>query len=114
MDIQVKRNSYSTILVVEDTNVKIETDVSSPIYARKEDGSKDFTKRLGEDINDDSLTMMTSVLDDMIYYRDKEFDSSDLIFNQSHLGAGNLVAFAIHRLADSCGERKAANGLRKD
>jgi len=39
---------------------------------------------------------------------------SDFVFNQSHLGAGDLVAFAIHWLVDSCGERKVANWFRKD
>lgn len=78
MNITVQRGTFKTI-VFEDTNVKVEVVSTEGLYALKEDGKKDYSKRLGEDITDDALKMLSSPLEDLFYYRDREFDSTELI-----------------------------------
>jgi hypothetical protein len=79
MKISVKDSWYSTHLIFEAENVKVDEDISETIYGTKEDGKTDFTKRLGKDISEDYMNQFITLLDDIVYYRVAPFDSSDLI-----------------------------------
>ncbi len=79
MNIEIKSSYYGTELIVEDTNVKLEESISSTIYAKKEDGKTDFKKRLGNDIDDEWMAKMCQLTEDTAYYRQKEYDSTQLI-----------------------------------
>ena len=81
MEIEVQNRSFGQCIVYTDTNIKVEEDISAAIYALKEDGKKDFTKRLGEDIKDEYVAKFVRALDDIIHYREAKFDSSDLVKN---------------------------------
>ena len=78
MDITFKKN-YNYELIFEVENVKITEDIEDRIYPKTESGKTDFKTLLKRDIKTNVLEQFTSVLDDMIYYREKDFDSSDLI-----------------------------------
>lgn len=75
MTIEIKRNA----LTIEADNIKIEETVFEPIYGLKEDGKKDFTNRLGEDVTDEVLNLLSRPLEDLIYYRKAAYDSSGLV-----------------------------------
>ena len=78
MEISLKRN-YGYFLIFKAENVSVEEDVEERIYSKTEDGKTDFSKPPKRDINDDILEQITSLLSDLIYYREREFDSSSLI-----------------------------------
>ena len=77
MEIELKRN-YGFELIFKAENVNVTEDIEDRIYSKTEDGKTDF-KNVKRDIKTDILEHFTSVLDDMIYYREAKFDSSDLI-----------------------------------
>jgi hypothetical protein len=78
MNIELKI-SYGYYLVFETTNVKVEEDIEVRTYPLKPDGKPDFLAPPKRDINDSVMTQITNLLSDLIYYREKEFDSSELI-----------------------------------
>lgn len=80
MQITLKRN-YGYELIFEAENVKITEDIEDRIYSKTEEGKTDFKTPPKRDIKTDALDQFVSVLDDMIYYREAKFDSSNLIEN---------------------------------
>lgn len=78
MNIEVKGRYGYTDLVFTDENVKVEFSVSEGIYVEVE-GKKDYKQRTGNDITDESLNLLAKPLEDLIYYRKRDFDSSELI-----------------------------------
>jgi hypothetical protein len=79
MNIKIERgNAIGLELVIEAENVKIAYDIEAREYDRDISGKllSVFPKR---DISTDALDKLTMVLDDMIYYREVSYDSSDLI-----------------------------------
>ena len=78
MEIELKRN-YGYTLIVTAENVKIEEDIESRVYHKTPDGKTDSGRSPERDISDGSIEMISRVLSDMIYYRDKDFNSYDLI-----------------------------------
>jgi hypothetical protein len=79
MNIKIERgNAIGLELVIEAENVKISYDIEAREYDRDINGKllSVFPKR---DVSTDALDKFTKVLDDMIYYREAEYDSSDLI-----------------------------------
>lgn len=79
MNITFEQKIYGAILRVTADNVDIQEDISKTIYGKKEDGSVDFSKRLGKELDVKVLNSLVSVLEDMIGYSDSEYDSSRLI-----------------------------------
>lgn len=79
MNITVDKKYYGTNIIVEADNVKIEEDISETIYGKTEDGKRDFKKRLGDDITNDGMKQFTTVMEDIVYYRNAPYDSSSLI-----------------------------------
>jgi hypothetical protein len=77
MEIELKRN-FGFELTFKAENVIITEDIESRTYSKTEDGKIDFTN-VKRDIKTDVLEQFSSLLDEMIYYREAEFDSSDLI-----------------------------------
>lgn len=77
MEISFKRN-YGYELIFKAANVNVCEDVEERIYGKTEDGKTDF-KNVKRDVSTDVIEQFVSVLDDMIYYREAEFDSSSLI-----------------------------------
>lgn len=78
MNITLER-TYGFELIIEAENVKITEDIGDRIYSKTEDGKTDFKTPPKRDVKTDALEQFVSVLDDMIHYREAEFDSSDLI-----------------------------------
>lgn len=78
MEIQLKRN-HGFELIFKAENVNVCVDIEERIYNKKEDG-KISLKGVSRDIKTDSIEQFVSVLDDMIYYRKANFDSTELIF----------------------------------
>lgn len=77
MEISLKRN-YGFELIFKAENVTIFEDIEERIYGKTEDGKTDY-KNVKRDIKTDIIEQFVSVLDDMIYYREADFDSSSLI-----------------------------------
>ena len=78
MNITLKRN-YGFELIFEAENVKVTEDIEERIYSKTEDGKTDYKIPPKRDIQTHAIEQFVSVLDDMIYYREAEFDSSSLI-----------------------------------
>ena len=78
MEISIKRN-YGYSLIFKAENVNVEEDIEERIYQKLEDGKTDFSKPPQRDINTDVIEQIVRVLDDLIDYREREFDSSSLI-----------------------------------
>lgn len=79
MKITVDNGYYGTNVIVEAENVKIEEDISETIYGKKEDGKPDFMKRLGKDITNEAMKQYVNLLDEIVYLREADYDSSELI-----------------------------------
>ena len=78
MEISVKKN-YGYTLIFQAENVSVEEDIEDRIYPKTDDGKTDFSKPPQRDIKTDILDQITSVLIDMIYYREREYESGSLI-----------------------------------
>lgn len=78
MNIELKRN-YGYELLIEADNVKISEDIEERIYPKREDGKIDFKAHPKRDIKTEAIEQIVNLLDDMIYYREANFDSSNLI-----------------------------------
>lgn len=81
MEIKVKHKYSDTDIVIKADNVNIEERLSETIYELKEDGKNDYTKRKGYDITNVAMSQFAEILDDILYYRSRPFDSSTLIEN---------------------------------
>lgn len=81
MEIKVESSYTQTTIVFIADNVKVHECISEGIYAKKEDNKLDYSRRLGKDITDEYMRMFITLMDDIVYYREKEYDSSDLIVN---------------------------------
>lgn len=80
MEIQIKgSNSYGTEIHYKADNVHVTEDVYETIYGIGENGKTDYSNRLGRDIIKDVLDKFCGVTEDLIYYRESEYDSSTLI-----------------------------------
>lgn len=79
MKISVEHKYSSTSVIVEAENVRIDESISHSVYERKEDGKPDYTHRIGDDIDDDVIKQFATVMEDIAYYRESDFDSSSLI-----------------------------------
>jgi len=79
MKITVDNKYFGTNVIVEAENVKIEDDISETIYGKKDDGKPDFTRRLGKDITNEAMKQFVALMDDIIYYREADYDTTDLI-----------------------------------
>ena len=77
MNITLKRN-YGFELIFEAENVRVTEDVEERIYCKTDDGKTDYIN-VKRDVKTDAIEQFVNVLDDMIYYREAEFDSSSLI-----------------------------------
>lgn len=73
------RQNFGSELIFEAENVKIVEDIESREYPKDENGKSIITLNPKRDIKTEVLEQFVNVLDDMIYYREAEFDSSDLI-----------------------------------
>lgn len=73
----IANHGYSLEIIAE--NVHISEDVEFRSYHKKEDGKTDYSKAPIRDISTDILNQLTGVLDDLLYYRNAEYDGSDLI-----------------------------------
>jgi hypothetical protein len=78
MEIEVKRN-YGTDLIFKAENVNVCEDIEERIYSKTEDGKTDYKTPPKRDVKTDVIEHFVSVLYDMIYYREADFDSSGLI-----------------------------------
>lgn len=78
MEISLKRN-YGFYLVIKADNVNIIEDIEERIYSKTEDGEVDWNIAPKRDINTEILNQITNLLDDLIYYRESDYDSSNLI-----------------------------------
>ena len=78
MTIEIKRN-YGFEIIIEADNVKIVEDIEEREYQKGADGKIDFKTPPRRDVKDDAISQFVSVTEDLIYYREKEFDSSSLI-----------------------------------
>jgi len=77
MKIELTRSHRFNTIVVENTNVKIEYSATDSIKKDNNLGQPYFE----QDISDESLNLFSGVLEDLIFYREREFDSSTLITN---------------------------------
>jgi hypothetical protein len=78
MNIELKRN-HGYYLLFEADNVKVEEDIETREYPKDENGKSIINLNPKRDISTDALHQITTLLDDMIYYREAEYDSSELI-----------------------------------
>lgn len=73
----IKNHGYE--LIFEAENVKIVEDIESRIYPKNNSGKTIVTLNPKRDIKTDVIDQFVRLLDDMIYYREEEYDSSELI-----------------------------------
>lgn len=79
MEISLNASYHSYILKIEDGNYKLELDIEKRAYPIDISGKIDTKKPVERDIDEQYILKLSRVLEDMIYYRKKEFDSSTLI-----------------------------------
>jgi hypothetical protein len=79
MNISVKKFYGSCYLKIIAENVNIEEDLSEGIFEKDENGKLNFSKRIMTDITDGSMSEIISAVEDMVYYREREYNSENLI-----------------------------------
>lgn len=77
MEISLRRSSGFD-LIFKAENVNICEDIEERIYSKTEDGKTDYTN-VKSDIKTEVLEQFVSIVEDLIYYREADFDSSGLI-----------------------------------
>ena len=77
MEISVKRN-YGFELHFIAENVNVCEDIEERTYSKTEDGKTDY-RNVKRDVKTEVIERFVSVLEDIIYYREADFDSSSLI-----------------------------------
>lgn len=78
MEVSFKKN-YDFELIIEAENVKICEDAEERIYPTTEDGKTNYKGSVIRDVKTGVIEQFASLLEDMIYYREADFDSSTLI-----------------------------------
>ena len=78
MNIEVRRNQGLYLIFTAD-NVHVDEDIEERIYPKLENGKTDFSKPPLRCVITSSLTQIVDVLDTLIDFRKREYDSSDLI-----------------------------------
>ena len=78
MEIRLRKN-HGYELIFEAENVKIVEDIESRTYPKDDNGKTIIDLNPKRDIKTDVIDQIANVLNDMIYYREEEYDSSDLI-----------------------------------
>lgn len=81
MNIKVDKRYSGCDLIIEAENVKIVEDIEVRIYPKDENGKTTINLHPKRDIGDNYMSQIVEVLDQMIYYRKAEYDSSVLIEN---------------------------------
>lgn len=79
MNISVKKFYGSCYLKIIAENVNIEEDLSEGIFEKDENGKLNFSKRIMTDITNDSMSEIISAVEDVVYYREREYNSENLI-----------------------------------
>lgn len=79
MTIKLICSYYGKYLIIEDGNYKATLDVEERIYEKTPEGKSDFSKAPLRDIETDALKQFDTLLSEMIYYRERPYDSSQLI-----------------------------------
>lgn len=103
MKIELK-TSYGYYLVINADNVHIEEDIESREYEKDENGKiKNINPK--RDINTGYLDEVVSLLDDMIYYREAEYDSSDLVVGLFNKLPTNAVQSLLTKLNEEYNEK---------
>lgn len=78
MEILLKRN-YGHYIVFKAENVCVEEDVEERTYKKGADGKLVFNLNPERDITENCVSQFVNVLEDIIYYRIKPYDSSLLV-----------------------------------
>jgi hypothetical protein len=71
-----KKHGYE--LIFELQNVRVTEDIEERFYGKTGDGKTDY-RNVKRDVKTDAIEQFINVLDDMVYYRQAELDSSSLI-----------------------------------
>ena len=79
MEITLKASYAGYDIIFKSENVIVTEDIEERIYPVSEDGKVDYKSRPLRDISDNALNQFVALLDDIIYYRKRDFNSSDLI-----------------------------------
>lgn len=79
MTIEFKKSFYGYDLIIEADNVKICEDVESREYQKDENGKVVGNPK--RDVCTSAMDMVSKTMEDMVYYRFEEFDSTSLIEN---------------------------------
>ena len=77
MEILLERN-HGFVLIIKAENVNVCEDIEERIYGKTEYGKTDF-RNVKRDVKTEVIKRFVSVLEDMIHYREADFDSSYLI-----------------------------------
>lgn len=100
MDINLKTN-YGFVLVFEAENVKIEEDIEERVYDKLPDGKPDYKSRPLRDISDNAMENLCSITGELAGYRQREFDSSNLLAELwDKIPEGNKLDLLHHWVAD--------------
>jgi hypothetical protein len=70
---------YGYELIIEAENVRLVEDIESREYPKDQNGKIIYNGSPNRDVSTDAIRQFTSVLENMIYYRKADFDSSELI-----------------------------------
>jgi len=73
----ITRNGFDLVFVAD--NVRVVEDIETREYPSGENGKIAFNMKPKKDISEAALNQFASLLEDMAYYREADFDSSSLI-----------------------------------
>lgn len=100
MNINLDTN-YGFVLIFEAENVKVTEDVEERIYEKLPDGKPDFKSIPLRDIKDEVMDQFSSLLGELAVYRQREYDSSNLLAELwDKLPEGHKLDLLHHWVAD--------------
>ena len=79
MNIEIKANYSRKDIIYTAENIKVEENILERIYEKDENGKTNFSKLKIEDITDEVLEQFTQLAEELLYYRKRDFDTSELI-----------------------------------
>jgi len=104
MNIEIKTNYSGKDIIYIAENIKVEENISERIYEKDENGKTDFKRLKLEDITDEVIEQFTQLIEELLYYRKRDFDTSELIYQAFNKLPQEKIKAVLEQLNKDYGE----------
>jgi len=104
MNIEIKTNYSGKDIIYTAENIKVEENISERIYEKDENGKTNFKRLELEDITDEAIEQFTQLTEELLYYRKRDFDTSELICQAFNKLPQEKIKAVLEKLNKDYGE----------